>query len=494
MNYNEALNLFGFTGSFTEESLRKKYLELSKKYHPDMGGSDEMMKKVNAAYVALKGKSTNYDLTYFNSLKEKLQKFVSKKVYESGSAEYECVNKINELVNSFAYISNKVILNSAYNNILAKINSVLSEYRKTVLNNIPEKFLKKYDNNIADCIDEFIKKVNVIKKDYENIENTLNNVVQSLDITINASTLEKIIGIKETILNDIIDNNVSLEDGTNKFRCEIMTMIMQKEALDKELEETYNAILVNFNARMKELKFTDNEQIQTSLDILREALAKLQLVKENKLNKETLSSLKTIDFKVNVDFENVEDKNDNQENDNYEIFITRDSNKDIPEFVIKLFKDGEFIHFLRKFINDSQKNEVDEFLTSESNFYEKYMRLDEFLDNAEFINKFYNDYYGNGRLALYLFDNTVIYITNNGAGTIKASRIGDLGLVDESSYYPYMYGLQYKKRIFLKNGILDDFKKYLIPKSKYKLDYNIQKDKFNVYNKDKFNVYNGKGR
>ena len=57
-----------------------------------------------------------------------------------------------------------------------------------------------------------------------------------------------------------------------------------------------------------------------------------------------------------------------------------------------------------------------------------------------------------------------------------------------------MYGLQYKKRIFLKNGILDDFKKYLIPKSKYKLDYNIQKDKFNVYNKDKFNVYNGKGR
>ena len=73
MNYNEALNLFGFTGSFTEESLRKKYLELSKKYHPDMGGSDEMMKKVNAAYVALKGKSTNYDLTYFDSLKEKLQ-------------------------------------------------------------------------------------------------------------------------------------------------------------------------------------------------------------------------------------------------------------------------------------------------------------------------------------------------------------------------------------------------------------------------------------
>ena len=310
MNYNDALNLFGLTGGFTEESLRKKYFEFSKKYHPDMGGSDEMMKKVNAAYAVLKGKSTNYDLTYFNSLKEKLQKFVSKKVYESGSAEYECVNKINELVNSFAYISNKVILNSVYNNILAKINSVLSEYRKTVLNNIPEKFLKKYDNNIVDCIDEFIKKVNVIKKNYENIENTLNNVVQSLDITIDASTLEKILNMKKVILNDIIDDKISLQDGANRLRCEIMTMVMQEEALDKELDETYNAILVNFNARMKELKFTDNEQIQTSLDVLKDALAKLQLVKENKLNKETLSSLRKLDFKVKLDFENANDKNE----------------------------------------------------------------------------------------------------------------------------------------------------------------------------------------
>mgnify|MGYP002659290970 FL=1 len=56
MNYNDALNLFGLTGGFTEENLRKKYFEFSKKYHPDMGGSDEMMKKVNAAYAVLKGK------------------------------------------------------------------------------------------------------------------------------------------------------------------------------------------------------------------------------------------------------------------------------------------------------------------------------------------------------------------------------------------------------------------------------------------------------
>lgn len=486
MNYNEALNLFGFTGSFTEESLRKKYLELSKKYHPDMGGSDEMMKKVNAAYDALKGKSTNFDLSYFNNLKDKLQRFVSKKVYIVGSTEYKCVNKINELLETLPLTSDKNVLNTAYNNILLKVNAILKDYRKSILGNIPDRFLKKYNKDMVGTIDEFFEKINNIKKEHDEIQKSLDDVVQSFEVKISANTLEKILGIKATILSDIIEDKISLQDGVNRLRCEIMTMIIQKEALDKELEETYNAILVNFNTRMKELNFTDNEQIKTSLDTLKSALEKLQLVKENKLNKEILSSLRTLDFKTKIDFENVEDKNDNQENDNYEIFITRDSNKDIPEFVIKLFKDGEFIHFLRKYINDSQKNEVDEFLTYESNFYEKYMRLDEFLDNAEFINKFYNDHYGNGRLALYLFDNTVIYITNNGAGTIKASRIGDLGLVDESSYYPYMYGLQYKKRSILKKDIYDDFKKYLSPKYKYKLDYNIQKDKFNVYN--------GKGR
>lgn len=87
MNYSEALKLFGFTGEFTEENLRKKYLELSKKYHPDMGGSDEMMKAVNTAYDTLKGKPINCDSSYYNTLKEELQIYVSKKVYEPGSAE-----------------------------------------------------------------------------------------------------------------------------------------------------------------------------------------------------------------------------------------------------------------------------------------------------------------------------------------------------------------------------------------------------------------------
>lgn len=481
MNYSEALNLFGFTGGFTEGNLRKKYLELSKKYHPDKGGSDDMMKKINAAYNTLKGNATNFDLSYFNNLKEKLQRFVSKKVYEAGSAEEKCVNKINEIVNSLPLTSDKNVLNLAYSKILVKVDDVLTDYRKDIFCGIPDKFLKKYNKDMVGTIDEFFRKINNIKKEYDEIQKSLGDIIQSFEVNISANTLEKILDIKATILNDIIEDKINLQDGTNKFRCEIMTMIMQKEVLEKDLEEAYNALLVNFNTRMNELKFTDNEQIQTSLDIFKDALKKLQLVNENKLDKEVLSSLKTLDFTFKAE-NSKNNKNESQEYDNYEIFVTRNVYSNEPEFVLKISSDGKWIHYLRKYINDNQKTEVEEFITSENNFYEKYMRIDEFLDYATFFNK----HYINGILALYIYYGTVIYITNDGAGTIKVGRTSDLDLKDEYSYYPYMYGSQYNQRNILKKKIYDDFKKYLDPKYKYNLDYSIQKDKFNVYN--------GKGR
>ena len=146
MNYSEALKLFGFTGEFTEENLRKKYLELSKKYHPDMGGSDEMMKKVNTAYDTLKGKPINCDSSYYNTLKEELQIYVNKKVYEPGSAEEKCVNKINELVNSLPLISDKNELYLAYKSILSCIDFILGNYRQKIYHDIPDRFLKRYNN------------------------------------------------------------------------------------------------------------------------------------------------------------------------------------------------------------------------------------------------------------------------------------------------------------------------------------------------------------
>ena len=176
--------------------------------------------------------------------------------------------------------------------------------------------------------------------------------------------------------------------------------------------------------------------------------------------------VRTLDFKTKVN-----DNCESQVNDNYEIFITRNVYKDDPEFVIKLFTDGKWIHYLKKYLNDCNKSVVDEFVSSESSFYEKYMKLDEFLDNAVFFNK----HYINGLLVIYMCYGTVIYITNNGMGTIKVGGTSDLELMDNYSYYPYKYGSKYYNKNALKNDIYDDFKKCLDSKYRQTIECNTSK-------------------
>ena len=54
MNYNEALDVLDFKEIPSIDDLKKRYRELSKKYHPDSStGSDELFKKLNNAYALL---------------------------------------------------------------------------------------------------------------------------------------------------------------------------------------------------------------------------------------------------------------------------------------------------------------------------------------------------------------------------------------------------------------------------------------------------------
>ena len=284
MNYSEALNLFGFTGGFTEENLRKKYLELSKKYHPDMGGSDEMMKKINAAYDTLKGKSINCDSPYFNTLKEELQVYVSKKLYEAGSAEEKCVNKINKIVNSLPLTSDKNVLYSEYISILSCIDFILADYRQEVYHDIPDKFLKKYSNESnPKTIDEYIEKVRGVKADYMKIESALDEVVQYIANKVSITVEMKIYEMKDAILNDIIDDKISLQDGVNRLRRAILILFTPEE-FEKEILEAYDALMDSY-AKMKDLNSDDYEQIQSNLDAFRNAIAKLYFADENKLGK-----------------------------------------------------------------------------------------------------------------------------------------------------------------------------------------------------------------
>jgi hypothetical protein len=57
MKINDAAKILNLNGDVTQELIKTAYRRASSKYHPDKGGSEEMMKAVNQAYEALK----NYD-------------------------------------------------------------------------------------------------------------------------------------------------------------------------------------------------------------------------------------------------------------------------------------------------------------------------------------------------------------------------------------------------------------------------------------------------
>lgn len=72
-----------FAGCFTEAEIKARYRDLCKVHHPDLGGSDEMMKLVNLAYEArLRGEfRKDYDDETAENMVD-LEKEVAAKVAE----------------------------------------------------------------------------------------------------------------------------------------------------------------------------------------------------------------------------------------------------------------------------------------------------------------------------------------------------------------------------------------------------------------------------
>ena len=53
MTKAEAFEVLGLRGDATEEEVKTAYRSLSKRVHPDAGGSDELFRRVHAAYERL---------------------------------------------------------------------------------------------------------------------------------------------------------------------------------------------------------------------------------------------------------------------------------------------------------------------------------------------------------------------------------------------------------------------------------------------------------
>ena len=59
MSRTEALNHLGLRDGFTEKELKTAFRAMTKKHHPDLGGSTEMMKKINESYSVLRDSSSS---------------------------------------------------------------------------------------------------------------------------------------------------------------------------------------------------------------------------------------------------------------------------------------------------------------------------------------------------------------------------------------------------------------------------------------------------
>lgn len=263
-------------------------MELSKKYHPDLNGDEEMMKNVNSAYEVLKShkvssKSTVNDelMKKYNDLKEKLKFYTIKTIYLPDTLEFKYAKEIDEVIEKFNFNMSKSALDLFYNVILDHIKDIFAKYKKEVLKNVPEFFVSKFEPINDDCsFDDYVKKVNEIRNKYEKIDKGLNLIILSMfkDKNVNSKILEKIADLKEIILKEIGDEKITIEDGIYRLQAEIKARILKDEELNNKMWDTYKTIMNNFNKKMMKLKPADTEDIDIAMNVFNRAMTKLKAV------------------------------------------------------------------------------------------------------------------------------------------------------------------------------------------------------------------------
>lgn len=414
MDYSEALKLFGFTGNFTKEELKKRFLKLSKKYHPDLNGDEEMMKKVNSAYEVLKScisqyktakKQDNYDellIKYYNKLKEKVGTYASKTVYLSDTLEFKYANAIDDVIKTFTLEKTTQLINFKYYVVAGSIKDLFKSYKNEILKNVPEFWISKFEPINDNCsFDAYVNEVNKIRTKYEKVDKNLDKIILSMfkDKKVNSKILEEIVALKEIILKEIADEKITIEDGINKLQAEIKTRILKDEELNNKMWDTYKAIMNNFNKRMMKLKPTDTEDIDIAMNVFNRAMATLKSVQLGTEDEKVLGTLE------NLTFTNSDELKENE----YELYITANfSDGEEPEIVLKTGENGNLVSFLKKIADMTE-----EVFVAKEVFYKKYSSFKDVLKNLDFLgDKGYIQYLNTKFIttALYYYESTGCYI------------------------------------------------------------------------------------
>ena len=127
MDYNKACIILGVTESDTVETIRKKYLKLIAKYHPDINQSSDATKKaqeINQAYDYLK---ENYEN---RSTENETKTYSSTSYYQSSygsnaqSSNYQQYNEVLITNNIMKMIMNIVDIMMNLVNIIRSINVI----------------------------------------------------------------------------------------------------------------------------------------------------------------------------------------------------------------------------------------------------------------------------------------------------------------------------------------------------------------------------------
>ena len=415
MDYSEALKLFGFTSNFTKEELKKRFLKLSKKYHPDLNGDEEMMKKVNSAYEVLKSctsqyktakKQDNYDellIKYYNKVKEKVGAYASKTVYLSDTLEFKYANAVDDVIKTFTLEKTTQLINFKYYVVAGSIKDLFKSYKNEILKNVPEFWISKFEPINDDCsFDAYVNEVNKIRTKYEKVDKNLDKIILSMfkDKKVNSKILEEIADLKEIILKEIVREKITIEDGINRLQAEIRVRILKDDELNNKMWDTYKAIMNNFNKRMMKLKPTDTEDIDIAMNVFNRAMTKLKAVQLGRTDENVLGIL------GNLAFTNSDELKESE----YELYITANfSDNEETEIVLKNGEAGNFVSFLKKFPS-GMAEEV--FMTKEE-FYKKYNNFKDVLKRLDFLgDKGYVQYLNTKFIttALYYYKNTGCYI------------------------------------------------------------------------------------
>lgn len=183
MNYNEALNIFSLSSSFSMEELKIAYRKEAKKYHPDVN-KDKIalakMQRINMAFDLLNNKAIINNDNSLDESKNNIINFFSKNIFLFGqdSIYNEIIRKyiikvqimMIRLVPDINNAKDNESLNnkeSYYNRLLKDIiNSLINELFKTKnYHFIPENALKSAlfecnkANSLKDAYNEFIQKI-----------------------------------------------------------------------------------------------------------------------------------------------------------------------------------------------------------------------------------------------------------------------------------------------------------------------------------------------